>query len=66
MAKLPRLTPQQAEKKLLKIGFEMIRSKGGHRIYMKGEKRIILPFHTVRILHPKIVKQVIKCIDDSS
>jgi predicted RNA binding protein YcfA (HicA-like mRNA interferase family) len=37
----------------------MIRSKGSHRIYKKGNKRIILPFHPGIILHPKIVKQVI-------
>jgi len=64
LAKLPRLTPQQAEKMLLKVGFEMIRSKGSHRIYMKGNKRMILPFHPGRVLHPKIVKQVIKCVED--
>jgi predicted RNA binding protein YcfA (HicA-like mRNA interferase family) len=49
---------------LLKVGFEMIRSKGSHRIYIKGNKRMILPFHPGRILHPKIVKQVMKCVED--
>jgi len=65
LAKLPRLTPQQAEKMLLKVGFEMIRSKGSHRIYRKGNKRIILPFHPGRILHPKIVKQVLRWTEDT-
>jgi len=64
LAKLSRLTPQQAERMLLKAGFEMIRSKGSHRIYMKGGKRIILPFHSGKVLHPKIIKQVTKCIED--
>lgn len=31
---------------------------------MKGEKRIVLPFHSGRILHPKIVRQVLKNIED--
>ncbi len=63
MAKLPRLIPQEAEKMLLKAGFKMIRSKGSHRIYLKGNRRIIIPFHPGRILHPKIVKQVLKNIE---
>jgi len=48
---------------LLKTGFEMVRSKGGHRIYMKGNRRIVLPFHTGKVLHPKILKQVLKAIE---
>jgi predicted RNA binding protein YcfA (HicA-like mRNA interferase family) len=64
LAKLPRLTAQEAERLLLKAGFEMVRSKGSHRIYMKGDRRIIVPFHAGRILHPKVVKQVIKSIED--
>jgi predicted RNA binding protein YcfA (HicA-like mRNA interferase family) len=48
---------------LLQAGFEMIRSKGSHRIYMKGTKRIVVPFHVGRILHPKIIKQVIRGIE---
>ena len=64
MAKLPRLKAQEAEKLLFKAGFEMIRSKGSHRIYKKGDRRIIVPFHASKILHPKIVKQVLKSIND--
>jgi len=64
LPKLPRLTAQEAEKLLLKAGFNLIRSKGSHRIYMKGDKRIIVPFHPGRILHPKVVKQVLERIKD--
>jgi len=63
LAKLPRLTPRQAERMLLKAGFEMVRSKGSHRIYMKGEKRLVLPFHSGKILHPKVIRQVLKSIE---
>ena len=59
MAKLPRLKAQEAEKLLFKAGFKIIRSKGSHRIYKK-----IIPFHKDIILHPKIVKQVLKSIND--
>jgi len=48
---------------LLKAGFEMVRSKGSHRIYMKGRSRIVIPFHIGKILHPKIVKRVLKAIE---
>ena len=58
MPKLPRLTPQKAEKMLFAKGFNLIRSKGSHRVYMKGKDRIIIPFHTGKTLHPKIVKQI--------
>jgi len=64
LPKLPRLTAQEAEKLLLKAGFNLIRSKGSHRIYMKGDKRIIVPFHPGRILHPKVIKQVLESIND--
>jgi len=64
LAKLPRLKAHRAEKLLLKAGFEMIRSKGSHRIYKKGERRIIVPFHASKTLHPKIVKQILKSMND--
>lgn len=64
MDKLLRLKAQEAEKLLFKAGFKMVRSKGSHRIYRKGDRRIIVPFHTSKILHPKVVKQVFKSIND--
>jgi len=57
------LSPGEAEALLLKAGFILFRSKGSHRIYMKADKRIVLPFHTGKILHPKIVKQVLKVLE---
>ena len=64
MPKLPRLTAEEAEKQLLKAGFSLIRSKGSHRIYMKERRRIIVPFHSGKTLHPKIVKQVFEAVED--
>jgi len=63
LPKLPRLTPQEAESMLLKDGYEFIRSKGSHRIYLKGTRRMVIPYHSGKVLHPKIVKQVIKAIE---
>ena len=62
MPKIPRLTSKEAEKMLLKNGFQLIRSKGSHRIYKKQDKRFILPFHGNKILHPKIVKELLELI----
>lgn len=63
MPKAPRLTAEEAEARLLQAGFTMIRSKGSHRIYIRAQRRIILPFHSGRILHPKIVKQVFRAVE---
>ncbi|MDD3641708.1 MAG: type II toxin-antitoxin system HicA family toxin [Atribacterota bacterium] len=63
MVKLPRFTSKEAEKMLLKDGFEIIRTKGSHKIYMKFKKRIVVPFHKGKTLHPKIVKQILKSIN---
>ena len=63
LPKLPRLTALEAEDLLLKAGFVFSRSKGSHRIYIKGNKRQVLPFHSGKTLHPKIVKQVYKIIE---
>lgn len=41
----------------------MVRSKGSHKIYVKGEKRVVVPFHSGKILHPKIIKQIFKAIE---
>ncbi len=62
MPKSKRLTAEEGEAILLKAGFEMVRSKGSHRIYIKEKIRIIIPFHKGNILHPKAVKEIFKCI----
>ena len=65
MPKLSRLTASEAEALLLKAGFNLLRSKGSHRIYLKQGRRIIIPFHPGKLLHPKIVKQVFKCLEEA-
>lgn len=64
MPKQPRLTAQEAESLLLKAGFQLLRSKGSHRIYIKDGKRIVIPFHTGKTLHPKIVKEIFEALED--
>ena len=66
MPKLPRLAAADAEAMLLKAGFVWLRSKGSHRIYAKGGRRVVVPFHSNATLHPKIVKQVFEAIEETS
>ena len=66
MPKLPRLTAADAEAMLLKARFVWLRSKGSHRIYAKGGRRMVVPFHSNATLHPKIVKQVLDAIEEAS
>lgn len=48
---------------LFKAGFERVRSKGGQWVYIKGKRRVAVPFHGEKSLHPKVVKQVVKAIE---
>jgi predicted RNA binding protein YcfA (HicA-like mRNA interferase family) len=66
MPKVPRLTAADAEAMLLKSGFSWLRSKGSHRIYAKGGRRVVVPFHSSATLHPKIVKQVLEAIEETT
>ena len=59
MPKLPRLTAAEAERRLLAAGFVLMRSKGSHRIYFRAGERLVVPFHRGKILHPKIVREVL-------
>ena len=66
MSKTPRLTAAQAEAMLLKADFAWLRSKGGHRIYEKRGRRVVVPFHRGATLHPKIIKQVLEAIEETA
>ena len=63
MPRSSKLTAKEAEKLLLDVGFELIRSKGSHRLYRKNEIKVVIPFHSGKILHPKIAKQVFDAIN---
>lgn len=66
MVKQPRLTANEAESLLLQNNFTLIRTAGSHRIYIKNNRRVVVPFHSGKILHPKIVKQVLSAIEETS
>jgi predicted RNA binding protein YcfA (HicA-like mRNA interferase family) len=61
MAKLPRLTARQIIAVLEKIGFSLSRQSGSHMIYKSADgKRATVPFHASKILHPKVVKSILR------
>ncbi|MBN2013898.1 MAG: type II toxin-antitoxin system HicA family toxin [Candidatus Altiarchaeota archaeon] len=59
--RLPRLDVRRVSKVLKKLGFTVARQSGSHMIFKNSEgKRITLPYHSKRILHPKLLKSVLK------
>ena len=65
MPRASRLTASDAEAMLVAANFVWLRSKGSHRIYAKGDRRVVVPFHSGATLHPKIVKQVLQAIEEA-
>lgn len=58
---LPRLTAKEIAIVLGKIGFVLVRQSGSHKIYKNaGGKRTTIPFHGNKILHPKVLKGILK------
>jgi predicted RNA binding protein YcfA (HicA-like mRNA interferase family) len=61
MPKLPRLTAREIVAALEKIGFALARQSGSHMIYKNAAgKRVTVPFHGAKILHPKVLKSILR------
>jgi predicted RNA binding protein YcfA (HicA-like mRNA interferase family) len=61
MTKLPRVTARQIAAVLEKIGFSLARQSGSHMIYRNSAgKRVTIPFHAAKILHPKLLKSILR------
>ena len=61
MTKLPRLTAREICSVLEKLDFTIVRQSGSHIIYKNAEgKRATVPFHAAKILHPKILKSILR------
>lgn len=64
--KLPRITAEKMIKVVEKRGFFLVRQSGGHKIYRNERgKRITIPYHAGKILHPKVVKSILRDADIS-
>ncbi|MBU4311440.1 MAG: type II toxin-antitoxin system HicA family toxin [Candidatus Omnitrophica bacterium] len=59
--RLPRLKPDEIIRAVERLGFYLARQSGSHKIYKnKKGMRITIPYHKGKILHPKIIKSVLK------
>ena len=61
---LPKITAKEIIAVLVKLGFYLARQSGSHKIYKNTEgKRATVPFHAGKILHPKVLKSIMKDAD---
>jgi predicted RNA binding protein YcfA (HicA-like mRNA interferase family) len=62
--KLPRITAAEAIRALEKTGFFLTRQSGSHKIYKNQEgRRVTIPYHSGKILHPKVLKSILRDAD---
>jgi len=59
MSALPALTPKKLIKVLEQAGFVFVRQKGSHRIYIKGQIGLVVPYHN-KDLKPGTLRGIIK------
>jgi predicted RNA binding protein YcfA (HicA-like mRNA interferase family) len=46
---------------LEKVGFSLARQSGSHMIYKNAAgRRVTIPFHAGKILHPKLLKSILR------
>jgi predicted RNA binding protein YcfA (HicA-like mRNA interferase family) len=58
------LTARQIVSALEKVGFSLSRQSGSHMIYKNAAgKRVTIPFHAAKILHPKVLKSILRDAD---
>ncbi len=66
MPRLPRVTAEEIVAVLEKEGFFFVRQSGSHTIYKNEQgKRVTIPYHAAKILHPKVLKSILKDADIS-
>ena len=59
--KLPRVTAADAVGALQRAGFTLARQSGSHRILKNAAgRRVTVPFHSGTILHPKLLKSILR------
>ena len=64
MPKLPRITARQMATVLEKLGFSPTRQSGSHQIFRNAAgRRATVPFHAAKILHPKVLKSIMRDAD---
>ncbi len=56
-----RITASQVTKAIERKGFQLARQSGSHQIYRNAEgRRVTVPIHGSKILHPKVLASILK------
>ena len=59
--RLPRVTAGKIIRVLEKAGFTLTRQSGSHKIYRSSTgKRVTVPYHKGKVLHPKVLASILK------
>ena len=62
--KLPRVTAAEAIRALERAGFLLSRQSGSHKIYKNAAgRRVTVPYHAGTILHPKVLRSILRDAD---
>ena len=62
--KLPRVTAAEIIRALERGGFLLARQSGSHKIYKNDQgKRVTVPYHAGKIVHPKILRNILRDAD---
>jgi len=62
--RLPRVTADEIIRVLEKAGFALARQSGSHKIYKSSTgKRVTVPYHRGKVLHPKVLANILKDAD---
>ena len=62
--RMPRLTSAQIAKVLERAGFVLVRQSGSHMIYKNDVgTRATIPNHAGKIIHPKLLKSIMREAD---
>ncbi len=62
--RLPRVTADEVIKVLEHAGFSLVRQSGSHKIYRNKEgKRVTVPWHARKTLHPKLLQSILRDAD---
>jgi len=60
----PRVTADEIIRVLEKAGFALARQSGSHKIYKNSTgKRVTIPYHKGKVLHPKLLASILKDAD---
>ena len=58
--KMPRVTASDVIRALEKSDFFFVRQSGSHKIYKNSAgKRVTVPFHSGKIIHPKVLRNIL-------